>query len=356
MKILAGLSHKNLAQSLAKELNCQYIEAYTTTFDDSELRVQILEDINGCEVVIVQSTCRPVNNHLMELLLLVDTVKRAGAKSITAVIPYFGYSRQDRRPYIFAPVAARLVANMLEAAGVQRVITVDLHSQQLEGFFNIEVQNLNPISLFIPLINNYNNRALSELVYKEPTEATYKLSSQIELCKEANTIVNSGEFGARIDGATPIYNSQALSNDVTNFSSIAYIIVSPDIGGIARARAMSKLCNMEIAVINKSRTVNNEYHMSGILGNVEKKHCILIDDIVDSGQTICKGAKLLMECGALSVDAFITHPVLSRSSQAAIENSNITNIYITDTIAVANLSSKFQVVSIVSLLVTALKK
>lgn len=292
MKILAGLTQKNLAKCLAKELNCQYVESYTTTFDDSELRVQVLEDLNGCEVTIVQSTSRPVNNNLMELLLLVDTVKRAGVKRITAVIPYFGYSRQDRRSYVFAPVSARLVANLLEAAGVQRIITIDLHSQQLEGFFKIEVQNLNPSSLFFPLINIYDN----------------------------------------------------------------IIIVSPDIGGITRARAMSNLCNVDIAIINKNRTVNNEYQISDIIGNVATKHCILIDDIVDSGQTICKGTKLLMERGALSVNAFITHPVLSSTSQEEIDNSHITSLYITDTIAVSNLSSKLQIVSILPLLVAALKK
>ncbi|WP_250310906.1 ribose-phosphate diphosphokinase [Rickettsia endosymbiont of Oedothorax gibbosus] len=291
MKILAGLSHKKLARHLAKELNCQYVETYITTFDDSETKVQILEDVQGCDVVIVQSISRPTNNHLMELLLLVDTVKRAGASKVTAVIPYLGYSRQDRRYDNFSPVPARLVANMLEIAGVDRIITVDLHSQQLEGFFKIAIQNLEPISLFAPIIKNYNNA----------------------------------------------------------------IIVSPDIGGFVRIGAVNKLFNMNMAVINKSRDSKDQCQMSEIIGNVSGKHCLLIDDIVDSGKTLCKGAKLLMAVGVLSVDAFVTHPVLSGASKKNIENSDIMNIYITDTIETTDLPSKFHIISVTPIIVAALQ-
>ncbi|WP_341749943.1 ribose-phosphate diphosphokinase [Candidatus Tisiphia endosymbiont of Sialis lutaria] len=291
MKILAGLSHKKLARHLAKELNCQYVETYITTFDDSETKVQILEDVQGCDVVIVQSISRPTNNHLMELLLLVDTVKRAGASKVTVVIPYLGYSRQDRRYDNFSPVPARLVANMLEIAGVDRIITVDLHSQQLEGFFKIAIQNLEPISLFAPIIKNYNNA----------------------------------------------------------------IIVSPDIGGFVRIGAVNKLFNMNMAVINKSRDIKDQCQMSEIIGNVSGKHCLLIDDIVDSGETLYKGAKLLMAVGALSVDAFVTHPVLSGASKKNIENSDIMNIYITDTIETTDLPSKFHIISVTLIIVAALQ-
>lgn len=291
MKILAGLSHKKLARHLAKELNCQYVETYITTFDDSKTKVQILEDVQGCDVVIVQSISRPTNNHLMELLLLVDTVKRAGASKVTAVIPYLGYSSQDRRYDNFSPVPARLVANMLEIAGVDRIITVDLHSQQLEGFFKIAIQNLEPISLFAPIIKNYNNA----------------------------------------------------------------IIVSPDIGGFVRIGAVNKLFNMNMAVINKSRDSKDQCQMSEIIGNVSGKHCLLIDDIVDSGESLCKGAKLLMAVGALSVDAFVTHPVLSGSSKKNIENSDIMNIYITDTIETTDLPSKFHIISVTPIIVAALQ-
>ncbi|WP_417905333.1 ribose-phosphate diphosphokinase [Candidatus Tisiphia endosymbiont of Micropterix aruncella] len=295
MKILAGLSHKKLARCLAEELNCKYVETYITTFDDAETRVEILEDMHKCDVVIVQSTSRPANNHLMELLLLVDTVKRAGASQVTAVIPYFGYSRQDRRSCSFTPVSSRLVANMLEVAGVDHVITVDLHSQQLEGFFKIPVQNLDPISLFAPIIETYNNS----------------------------------------------------------------IIVSPDVGGFVRVRDVNRLFNMNIAVINKSRDIkssNDKCQMSEIIGNVSGKHCILIDDIVDSGETLCKGAKLLMEVGALSVNAFITHPVLSRMSKENIQNSDVMNVYITDTIETTDLPSKFHVISVAPIIIAALQK
>ncbi len=295
MKILAGLSHKKLARYLAEELNCKYVETYITTFDDTETRVEILEDMHKCDVVIVQSTSRPANNHLMELLLLVDTVKRAGASQVTAVIPYFGYSRQDRRSCSFTPVSSRLVASMLEVAGVNHVITVDLHSQQLEGFFKIPVQNLDPISLFAPIIETYNNS----------------------------------------------------------------IIVSPDVGGFVRVRDVNRLFNMNIAVINKSRDVkrsNDKCQISEIIGNVSGKHCILIDDIVDSGETLCKGAKLLMEVGALSVNAFITHPVLSSMSKENIQNSDIMNVYITDTIETTDLPSKFHVISVAPIIIAALQK
>jgi ribose-phosphate pyrophosphokinase len=295
MKILAGLSHKKLARYLAEELNCEYVETYITAFDDAETRVEILEDMHKCDVVIVQSTSRPANNHLMELLLLVDTVKRAGASQVTAVIPYFGYSRQDRRYCSFTPVSSRLVASMLEVAGVNHVITVDLHSQQLEGFFKIPLQNLDPISLFAPIIETYNNS----------------------------------------------------------------IIVSPDVGGFARVRDVNRLFNMNIAVINKSRDVkksNDKCQISEIIGNVSGKHCILIDDIVDSGETLCKGAKLLMEVGALSVNAFITHPVLSRMSKKNIQNSDIMNVYITDTIETTDLPSKFHVISVAPIIIAALQK
>lgn len=295
MKILAGLSHKKLARYLAEELNCQYVETYITAFDDTETRVQILEDMHKCDVVIVQSTSRPANNHLMELLLLVDTVKRAGASQVTAVIPYFGYSRQDRRSCSFTPVSSRLVASMLEVAGVNHVITVDLHSQQLEGFFKIPIQNLDPISLFAPIIETYNNS----------------------------------------------------------------IIVSPDVGGFVRVRDVNRLFNMNIAVINKSREVKrstDKCQMSEIIGNVSGKHCVLIDDIVDSGETLCKGAKLLMEVGALSVNAFITHPVLSSMSKENIQNSDIMNVYITDTIETTDLPSKFHVISVAPIIIAALQK
>ncbi|WP_375332252.1 ribose-phosphate diphosphokinase [Candidatus Tisiphia endosymbiont of Temnostethus pusillus] len=295
MKILAGLSHKKLARYLAEELNCEYVETYITAFDDTETRVQILEDMHKCDVVIVQSTSRPANNHLMELLLLVDTVKRAGASQVTAVIPYFGYSRQDRRSCSFTPVSSRLVASMLEVAGVNHVITVDLHSQQLEGFFKIPIQNLDPISLFAPIIETYNNS----------------------------------------------------------------IIVSPDVGGFVRVRDVNRLFNMNIAVINKSREVKrstDKCQMSEIIGNVSGKHCVLIDDIVDSGETLCKGAKLLMEVGALSVNAFITHPVLSSMSKENIQNSDIMNVYITDTIETTDLPSKFHVISVAPIIIAALQK
>ncbi len=292
MKILGGLSHRKFAIELASNLNCQYAESHITTFDDSETRVQIIENLQESDVVIVQSTCKPVNNRLMELLLLIDTAKRSGAKRIIVVMPYFGYSRQDRRSYNFAPISARLVASLLEVSGADRVITVDLHSRQSEGFFKIPIQNLDPISLFKPIIERYNNS----------------------------------------------------------------VIISPDIGGFVRVRNINDIFDKDIAVINKSRKIDNQCHMSEVIGNVLNKHCLLIDDIVDSGRTLCQAASLLIDRGALSVNAFITHPVLSNMSKENIQNSNINNIYITNTIETGNLPSKFCVISVLPIIAEALKK
>jgi ribose-phosphate pyrophosphokinase len=292
MKILAGLSQQKLAIYLSKKLDCEYVETSTTTFNDSETRVQIYKDLYNCDVVIVQSTSKPVNNHLIELLLLIDAVKRMGARRITGVIPYLGYSRQDRRSYNFAPVSARLIANLLEVAGVDRIITVDLHSQQLEGFFNIPIQNLDSIHLINPVIK-----------------------------------------------------AQNIS-----------VIVSPDVGGFVRVCNINKLFNLDVAVINKTRGDDNKCQISDIMGKVYGKHCLLVDDIVDSGQTLCKSAEILSERGALSVNAFITHPVLSDTSKENIQNSNIASIYVTDTIETADLPPKFQIMSIAPIVAIALQE
>lgn len=295
MKILAGRSNKLLAKYLAVELNIKYIEAQITIFDDSEINIQISEnlreDLYGEEVVIVQSTCRPVNDHLMELLLLIDAASRGGASQIILVIPYFGYSRQDR-PIYGSPISASVVANCLQQAGADHLITIDLHSPQIADFFNIPVQNLETFCLFAPILSGYNN----------------------------------------------------------------FIIVSPDAGSIIRSQTAQKQFNSEIAIINKVRDSANNCQSTKILGNVTGKHCILIDDIIDSGQTICQAAKLLMSQGALSVDAFISHAVLSLNAANFIEKSDIDHIYITDTIKTALLPTKFSVISVAPIILKALRR
>jgi len=293
MKILSGRSNRNLAKKLADNMGLSYIETYIKPFDDGELKVRISEDLYGKEIVILQSTSKPVNDHLMELLLLIDATKRAGAKSIIVIIPYFGYGRQDRRFDNCEPISASLVASLLDVANLKHIITVDLHSYQAEGFFKTAVSNLDPILLFAPKIESYKNP----------------------------------------------------------------IIIAPDIGGVIRARKFSKYFNIELAIINKSRDVDNKCHVHGLIGDVRGRDCLIIDDIIDSAETLSKGTDLLIKHGASSVNAFVTHAVLSaETAQNRLDNSIIQNIYITDTIDSKKSSVKFHELSIVKLLANALEK
>ncbi len=290
MNIISGSASINLARKLCNLLQATYLRTYIGTFEDGELKVQLLDNIDKGRVVIIQSTSTPVNNNLMELLLLTDTAKRAGADHITAIIPYLGYSRQDRKSVGHSPVSVQLIAALLEAAGITHVITVDLHSQQIEGFFNIPIKNLDPIELFIPFIK----------LLGKPT------------------------------------------------------IISPDLGSITRASNLSLKLGLDMAIINKKRDNQNKCLMDVIIGNIEGKDCILIDDIIDTAETITKASELLIKKGALTVSAFVTHAVLSSRSQDLIQHSPISRIYITDTITQENLSSKFQVISVEMLLKKAL--
>lgn len=292
MKILSGRSHKNLTKRLAEFLKIQYVETHIEVFNDQELRIQVTDSLYEEDVVIVQSTSKPANDHLMELLLLIDTAKRAGAKRIIAVMPYFGYSRQDRPSYNYGPISASLIANLLTITGIDHLITIDLHSKQTEGFFRIGVQNLESIDLFTPFFKDFKQ----------------------------------------------------------------HIIVSPDIGGIIRARKYSKQFNLDLAIINKSRDHNRTCHMSEIVGNIKDKHCIIIDDIADTAGTLCDASDMLMKKGALSVKAFVTHAVLSDVAIERIEESAIEKIYITDSILHNNLTSKFHIISIEEILIKALSK
>jgi ribose-phosphate pyrophosphokinase len=287
-KIIAGSSSKKLAQQLSASLNIAQVEAFIERFEDEELRVQLADGVHEEDVIIVQSTSKPANDHLMELLLLVDAAKRSGARRVIALVPYFGYSRQDRPSYAFGSISARLVATLIEAAGVDHLITLDLHSQQAEGFFQIGVQNIETLTLFAELLKSQSN----------------------------------------------------------------LMVVSPDIGGMIRARKLSSLLGVDLAVINKIRTTHNTCQMSEIIGNVAGKNCVLVDDIVDTGGTLCKAAALLMQHGALSVEAIATHAVLS----ANIEASVIKKITVTGTIEQTQLPSKFAVADISVLLGKNLKR
>lgn len=292
MKILGGSSHKGLAKELSEILDISYVKTNIEVFSDQELRIQVEDSLYMNEVVIVQSTSKPANDYLMELLLLIDAAKRAGAKRIIILMPYFGYSRQDRPSYNFGPISASLVANLLTGLGIDHLITLDLHSRQIEGFFKVGVQNLKSIDIFEKHISDIKNA----------------------------------------------------------------IIVSPDIGGLIRAREFSEKFNLDLAIINKARDHNRVPRMNEIVGQVKGKHCIIIDDIVDSANTLCKASDVLMQQGALSVNAFITHAVLSGEAVTRIEQSTIERIYITDSILHKNLPSKFYVVPIVLSFANALKR
>lgn len=281
MQIISGSSNPHLAKRIAHQIGAKLLTTKIDNFNDGELRVQVLDNI-GKNVAIIQSTSAPVNDHLMELLLLADTAKRAGAQNITAIIPYFGYSRQDRCTYKHGPISASLVIKMLEASGVTEVITLDLHSNQLEGFFNIPVTNLSTETMFAPFFQ-----------------------------KQENTI-----------------------------------IVSPDIGGIQRARNYSSLLGVNLAIINKSRDIANIASMNGIFGDVRGMNCLIIDDIIDGANTICMATELLLENGANKVDAVVTHAVLSGDAVDKITKSSLNNIYISDSIYHQNLPTKFQISAI----------
>lgn len=290
MIIISGNSHPILANTIATKLAEPLYIANTRFFEDQELRVQIEGDFNGQDVIIVQATSKPANDHLMELLLLADTAKRAGARHIIAAIPYFGYGRQDRVSYAHSPVSASLVAKLLETAGIDRIVTLDMHSKQSESFFRINVQNLDSATLFANLFKELDN----------------------------------------------------------------HIIVSPDIGGLIRAQKFATLMSADLAVINKIRTSTGKCLMKEILGNVKDKNCIIIDDIIDTGETLCLASELLMQNGAKSVSACITHAVFSGECTKRLSNVPFEKFYVTDSIMHQNYADNIRVMSIAEIFVNAL--
>lgn len=291
-KMIAGNSLKSLAKNLSQFLGIEYLETQLEHFSDEELRVQLTVPLYEEEVVIVQSTSKPANDHLMELLLLVDAAERAGARRVIALMPYFGYSRQDKPSYEWGPISARLVATLLEASKVNHLITLDFHSKQLEGFFQIGVQNLDPTALFVNCFD-----ALNDLV-----------------------------------------------------------VVSPDIGGLIRAQKLAQSLGCDIAVLNKTRKTYNTCEMKQIIGTVRHKNCLIIDDIMDTAGTLCKAAILLKEEGALSIQAAITHPVLSGDALSNLAKAPIDKIITTHSIHHDNLPSNFHFVDIVPMLGAALER
>ena len=276
MKLIAGNSNNNLAVSIAQHCGQHLCEVELIKFADNELSCMIKENVRGEDVFIIQSICNPANDNLMELLILMDACKRASAGRITAVIPYFGYARQDRKPVSRTPITARLVANMLEAAGANRIVTMDLHAGQIQGFFDIPVDDLGAMPLFVNDLETHPNRMV---------------------------IARNG------------------------------VIVSPDAGGVARARKVAKKLQLDIAIIDKRREQANQIASMNVIGNVNKKKCIIVDDIVDTGNTLIKAAEALKKEGAIEVSAYITHGVLSKGGGRKMEESDaLSNLVITDTI------------------------
>ena len=270
--VFAGNSHPELARRIAHELRINLGAADVDRFSDGEVRVEIHANVRGADVFMLQSTCAPTNDNLMELMVMADAIKRASASRITAVMPYFGYARQDRRPRSArVPITAKVVADMLAVAGVNRVLTVDLHADQIQGFFNVPVDN----------------------VYASPLLVDHALAQR--------------------------YPSP--------------MVISPDVGGVVRARAIAKLINdTDLAIIDKRRPKANESEVMNVIGDVEGRTCIMVDDIVDTAGTLCQAAGALKERGAAGVVAYITHAVLSGPAIQRIEESALDAIYVTDTI------------------------
>ncbi|MCC5887451.1 MAG: ribose-phosphate pyrophosphokinase [Gammaproteobacteria bacterium] len=279
LMIFAGNSNRPLAQRIVDRLRMPLGKAQVGRFSDGEVAVEIDENVRGKDVFILQSTCAPTNDHLLELVIMADAVKRASAGRITAVIPYYGYARQDRRPRSArVPISAKVVADVITAAGFHRVLTVDLHADQIQGFFNMPVDN----------------------VYGSPVLV-------------ADALARS--FGA----------GSGASSDM--------VVVSPDVGGVVRARAIAKqLDDADLAIIDKRRPKANDAQVMHIIGDVEGRPCVIVDDIVDTAGTLCKAAEALKDCGATRVAAYCTHPVLSGEAVARIERSALDELVVTDTI------------------------
>ncbi|WP_419906067.1 ribose-phosphate pyrophosphokinase [Hoeflea sp.] len=271
MKLFSGNSNRVLAEAICNYLNIPLGNATVRRFADQEIFVEIKENVRGEDVFIIQSTAYPANDHLMELLIMTDAARRASARRITAVLPYFGYARQDRKPGARTPISAKLVANLITEAGANRVLTLDLHAGQIQGFFDIPTDNL----FAVPILA----RDIKE---------TY---------------------------------------DVSNI-----MVVSPDTGGVVRARALAKRLDSLLAIVDKRRDRPGESEVMNVIGDVSGKDCILIDDIVDSGGTLCNAAEALLENGATSVTAYITHGVLSGGAVARVTASKLKELVITDSI------------------------
>ena len=293
-KVFSGTANQELSRQIAKYLGIPLSEASIKRFSDGEISIQIGESVRGKDVFIIQPTCAPTDTNLMELLILTDALKRSSASTVTAVIPYFGYARQDRKAAPRVPITAKLVANMIETAGIDRVVTMDLHAGQIQGFFDIPVDNLYGTIVFLDYVKNKN--------LKNP------------------------------------------------------IVASPDVGGVARARSLAKQLNLDLAIIDKRREKANESEVMNVIGDVNGKDVILIDDMVDTAGTLIKAAAAFKERGATSVTAFCTHPVLSGPAYERIAAGAIDELVVTDTIPLKEQNEHIKVISVAPLFAEVIRR
>ncbi len=299
LMVFTGNANPELAQLVADQLHLPLGDADVGQFSDGEVAVEINENVRGADVFIIQSTCQPTNDNLMELIVMIDAMRRASAGRITAVVPYFGYARQDRRVRSArVPISAKVVADMMTGVGVDRVLTVDLHAEQIQGFFAVPVDN--------------------------------------------------------------VYGSPVLLDDINKQSYPDMVVVSPDIGGVVRARAVAKqLDDCDLAIIDKRRPQANEAQVMHIIGEVKGRTCVLVDDMVDTAGTLCKAAAALKENGASKVVAYTTHPVLSGKALENISNSQLDELVVTDTIPLrgeAKSCSKIRVLTMATLLAESIRR
>jgi ribose-phosphate pyrophosphokinase len=298
MKLLSGTGNLELSKKIAQNLKLKLVNSNIKRFADGEIYVEINENIRGNSIFVIQSISTPANDNLMELLICIDALRRSSAKNITAVIPYFGYARQDRKVVPRTAISAKLVSNLITNAGAHRIVTVDLHAGQIQGFFDIPVDNL---------------------------------------------------------FSTPIF-SKHIKKYISNKNIIC---VAPDVGGVERARALGQKLNVGLAIVDKRRSAPGKSQVMNIIGNVKGKNCLLVDDIIDSGGTIVNAAKALKEKGAKDVYVYVTHGVLSGNAVEQINNSKIKKLILTDTIDNSNKikkSSKIVVLSISNLMAEAIKR
>ena len=298
MKLVTGNSNLKLANDISKYVGLELSNCDVKRFADNEIFVEMKENVRGEDVFVIQSTSYPANDNLMELLIIIDTLRRASAKRITAVVPYFGYARQDRKPGPRTPITSKLVANMIDKAGANRVLTMDLHAGQIQGFFDIPTDNLFAAPVLVEDIKS-------------------KLTSN-----------------------TPI-------------------VVSPDVGGVVRARIIAKRIGADLAIVDKRREKAGESEVMNIIGDVKGKECFMIDDIVDSAGTLCNASDALIREGATKVYSYVTHGVLSGKAVERVNKSSLTKLLITDTIEESDnvkKSDKIDVISISSLLGEAIKR